>query len=116
MTEANVDFRGTKNKLPPSAQEIYKILIIEGPMTTKEVLDRVNYASRTVRYALKKLISLELVRKVPYLLDMRQSKYMVNKKRMSTEKSSASRRDELRLYTYNDYREKIDVNYSSRFD
>ncbi|MFX0201233.1 MAG: winged helix-turn-helix domain-containing protein [Candidatus Hodarchaeota archaeon] len=82
MIEANIDFRGTKNKLPPSAQEIYQILIDEGPMTTKEVLNRVNYASRTVRYALKKLISLELVRKVPYLLDMRQSKYLVNKRGM----------------------------------
>jgi hypothetical protein len=31
-----------------------------------------------VRYALKKLISLGLVRKVPYLLDMRQSKYLAH--------------------------------------
>ena len=77
MTEVNMNFRGAKNKLPPSAQEIYQILIDEGPMTTKEVLSRVNYASRTVRYALKKLTSLELVRKVPYLLDMRQSKYLI---------------------------------------
>jgi len=80
MIETNMDFRETKYKLPPSAQEIYQILIDEGPMTTKEVLSRVNYASRTVRYALKKLISLGLVRKVPYLLDMRQSKYLVDKR------------------------------------
>ncbi len=77
MTEVNIKFRGAKNKLPPSAQEIYQILIEEGPMTTKEVLSRVNYASRTVRYALKRLTALELVRKVPYLLDMRQSKYLI---------------------------------------
>lgn len=79
MTELNIDFWGKKEKLPPSAQEIYNILINEGPMTTKEVLGRVNYASRTVRYALKRLISLGLVRKIPYLLDMRQSKYLVPK-------------------------------------
>ncbi|MFX0195002.1 MAG: winged helix-turn-helix transcriptional regulator [Candidatus Hodarchaeota archaeon] len=79
MTEIKLDFWEKKEKLPPSAQEIYNILINEGPMTTKEVLGRVNYASRTVRYALKRLISLGLVRKIPYLLDMRQSKYLVPK-------------------------------------
>ncbi len=80
MSKENVDLLETKDKLPPSAREIYKILVDEGPMTTKEVLSRVNYASRTVRYALKKLISLGLVRKVPYLLDMRQSKYLAHKR------------------------------------
>ncbi|MFQ6124930.1 MAG: winged helix-turn-helix domain-containing protein [Candidatus Heimdallarchaeota archaeon] len=84
MTESirkeNINHLEMKDKLPPSAREIYKILVDEGPMTTKEVLSRVNYASRTVRYALKKLISLGLVRKVPYLLDMRQSKYLAHKR------------------------------------
>ena len=77
MTKAIKDVNMIKDKLPPSAQEIYRILINEGPMTTKEVLIRVNYASRTVRYALKKLIALGLVQKVPYLIDMRQSKYII---------------------------------------
>ncbi len=81
MTETNINFWGKKEKLSPSAQEIYNILINinEGPLTTKEVLGRVKYASRTVRYALKRLISLGLVRKIPYLLDMRQSKYLISK-------------------------------------
>lgn len=66
------------NKLPPSAREIYQILAAEEKgLTTKEVLNRVDYASRTVRYALKRLLTMGLVRKIPYLLDMRQSKYMV---------------------------------------
>ncbi len=79
MTETNINFWGKKEKLSPSALEIYNILINEGPLTTKEVLGRVKYASRTVRYALKRLISLGLVRKIPYLLDMRQSKYLISK-------------------------------------
>lgn len=73
------DFAEVKDKLPPSAREIYLILAAEKKgLTTKEVLNRVNYASRTVRYALKKLLAIGLVRKIPYLMDMRQSKYLVS--------------------------------------
>ncbi|MFQ6124818.1 MAG: ArsR family transcriptional regulator [Candidatus Heimdallarchaeota archaeon] len=67
------------NRLPPSARKIYLILAAEEKgLTTKEVLNRVTYASRTVRYALKRLLAMKLVRKLPYLMDMRQSKYMIN--------------------------------------
>jgi len=74
------EFKQLKDKLPPSAREIYQILADEEKgLTTKEVLNRVDYASRTVRYALKRLLTMGLVRKIPYLLDMRQSKYLVLK-------------------------------------
>ncbi len=70
------------SELPPSAKKIYTILSAvenrSSGLTTKEVLVRVNYASRTVRYALKRLVALQLIRKLPYLQDMRQSKYLVN--------------------------------------
>ncbi|MFQ6123350.1 MAG: helix-turn-helix domain-containing protein [Candidatus Heimdallarchaeota archaeon] len=76
----STEFSELKDKLPPSAREIYQILAAEEKgLTTKEVLNRVDYASRTVRYALKRLLSVGLVRKIPYLLDMRQSKYLVLK-------------------------------------
>ncbi len=75
----SIEFKEVMNRLPPSAREIYQILADEEKgLTTKEVLNRVNYASRTVRYALKRLLAMKLVRKLPYLMDMRQSKYMIN--------------------------------------
>ncbi len=75
----SIEFKEVMNRLPPSAREIYQILAVEEKgLTTKEVLNRVTYASRTVRYALKRLLAMKLVRKLPYLMDMRQSKYMIN--------------------------------------
>jgi predicted transcriptional regulator len=76
----HVNFNDVQNKLPPSARRVYEILekSDEG-LTTKDILSRVDYASRTVRYALKKLVATGLVRKLPYLLDMRQSRYLVPK-------------------------------------
>jgi len=66
-----------QDKLPPSARYIFEILLeSEEGLTTKDILSRVGYASRTVRYALKKLVAIGLVRKLPYLLDMRQSRYI----------------------------------------
>lgn len=75
----SIEFEEVMNRLPPSARKIYLILAAEEKgLTTKEVLNRVTYASRTVRYALKRLLAMKLVRKLPYLMDMRQSKYMIN--------------------------------------
>ncbi len=45
--------------------------------TSKEIQNRVSFASRTVRYALKILLNQDLIRRVPCLQDMRQSKYFL---------------------------------------
>lgn len=74
------EFEETIARLSPSARKIYIILAAEEKgLTTKEILNCVTYASRTVRYALKKLWTMKLIQKIPYLLDMRQSKYLVKK-------------------------------------
>ena len=75
----NLNVNDVESKLPPSARKVYVILLEEeNGLTTKELLEKVDYASRTVRYALKKLVATGLVRKLPYLMDMRQSKYLAN--------------------------------------
>ncbi|UCE11606.1 MAG: MarR family transcriptional regulator [Candidatus Thorarchaeota archaeon] len=44
--------------------------------TPKQLLDKVSFAPRTVRYALRKLLKLKLVKRVPCLQDMRQHVYI----------------------------------------
>jgi len=73
-------YSDVQDQLPPSARHVFEILLkCEEGLTTKDILSRVDYASRTVRYALKKLVATGLVRKLPYLLDMRQSRYIIQK-------------------------------------
>ena len=63
-------------KLSPSALEIY-IILKEGPFTPKDILCRTNLSPRTLRYALKKLLGLNLVRKFPNFQDLRQNYYAI---------------------------------------
>ncbi|MHA2213937.1 MAG: MarR family transcriptional regulator, partial [Candidatus Thorarchaeota archaeon] len=44
--------------------------------TPKQLLDKVSFAPRTVRYALRKLLKLNLVKRIPCLQDMRQHVYI----------------------------------------
>ena len=45
-------------------------------ITPKEILEKVTFAPRTVRYALRKLLKLQLVIRLPCLQDMRQHMYV----------------------------------------
>ncbi|MFQ6124894.1 MAG: winged helix DNA-binding protein [Candidatus Heimdallarchaeota archaeon] len=75
-----INFEIIMAKLPPSAQKIYLLLAAEeNGLTTKEIVRRVTFTSRTVRYALKKLLAMGLIQRSPYLLDMRQFKYRISK-------------------------------------
>ncbi|WXG42641.1 MAG: helix-turn-helix domain-containing protein [Promethearchaeati archaeon SRVP18_Atabeyarchaeia-1] len=64
-----------QNDIPPSALKIFGILKISGPLTPKAISNRTTFSSRTVRYALKILLKLGLVRKLPNLHDARQFIY-----------------------------------------
>jgi len=44
--------------------------------TPKQLLDKVSFAPRTVRYALRKLLKKKLIKRVPCLQDMRQWIYV----------------------------------------
>ncbi|MHA1143414.1 MAG: ArsR family transcriptional regulator [Candidatus Helarchaeota archaeon] len=66
---------GVAKKLTPSATEIYELLK-KGPSTSKHLLKQTSFAPRTLRYALKRLLSLKMIKKYPNFSDLRQSYYV----------------------------------------
>jgi DNA-binding MarR family transcriptional regulator len=68
--------------LPRSAIIILDHLSSAGPMSPKQIADSARLPSRTVSFALKKLMKQSLCKKVPNLLDMRQPLYHVNDERL----------------------------------
>jgi DNA-binding MarR family transcriptional regulator len=61
--------------IPPSAAKVLRILKNSGPLTPKDISGETTFSSRTVRYALKILLKLGLIRKLPNLRDARQFIY-----------------------------------------
>ncbi|MFX1449398.1 MAG: winged helix-turn-helix transcriptional regulator [Promethearchaeota archaeon] len=64
-------------KLSPSIQQIYYILKQNGAQTPKEISAQTSYAPRTLRYALKRLLELHLIKKAPNFDDLRQNYYKI---------------------------------------
>lgn len=73
---------GWMNDLPRSALVVLDHISAEGPMAPREISRRFNVPLRTVTFALKKLIKLNLLRKTPDLMDMRRPLYHANKDRV----------------------------------
>ncbi len=65
-------------KLTKSQMIVLEILRKNGKdgVTPKQLLDKVSFAPRTVRYALRKLLKKKLIKRVPCLQDMRQWIYV----------------------------------------
>jgi DNA-binding MarR family transcriptional regulator len=65
-------------KLTKSQMIVLNILRKQGKngVTPKELLSEVSFAPRTVRYALRKLLKKQLIKRVPCLQDMRQWIYV----------------------------------------
>lgn len=65
-------------KLTKSQMIVLDILRSSGRkgVTPKQLLDKVSFAPRTVRYALRKLLKKKLIKRVPCLQDMRQWIYV----------------------------------------
>ncbi len=65
-------------KLTKSQMIVLDILRRNGKngVTPKQLLDKVSFAPRTVRYALRKLLKKRLIKRVPCLQDMRQWIYV----------------------------------------
>lgn len=65
-------------KLTKSQMIVLDILRSSGKdgVTPKQLLDEVSFAPRTVRYALRKLLKKQLIKRVPCLQDMRQWIYV----------------------------------------
>ncbi|MFQ5831663.1 MAG: MarR family transcriptional regulator [Candidatus Thorarchaeota archaeon] len=65
-------------RLPKSAKIVLARLTIDGPMTPKDISDRVDLAPRTISFALRKLMKEELCHKIPNLSDMRRPYYQID--------------------------------------
>lgn len=58
--------------LPPSAETVYELLALEGPMTHRELCDAADMPPRTVRFAVSRLKEEGHVGKRLNLMDSRQ--------------------------------------------
>jgi len=65
-------------RTPKSAMAILGTLAQNGPMCPMEICEALHMAPRTVSFALRKLLSKKLLRKIPNLSDMRRPKYHLN--------------------------------------
>ncbi|MFX0108116.1 MAG: MarR family transcriptional regulator [Candidatus Hodarchaeota archaeon] len=68
--------------LTPTAIVVLQELAEKGPMTPLQIRKEMGLASRTVSTALQRLTDHRLCRRVPNLLDMRQSLYAADPVRM----------------------------------
>ena len=66
------------HRLTKSQKLVLKIVRTDGKrgVTPKQLLNKVSFAPRTVRYALRKLLKKELIKRYPCLQDMRQWIYV----------------------------------------
>ena len=64
--------------LPRSAVIVLDRLTSEGPLTPKDLSNKVDLAPRTVSFALRKLMGQKLCKKIPNLRDMRQPLYLAD--------------------------------------
>ncbi len=66
--------------LVPSMQKVIEVVDKEGPLSSSEIIEKVEFSTRAVRYALKHLVEYEILEKAPYLPDMRKTMYKISKK------------------------------------
>ncbi len=75
-----------KVEWPESCKKVFNVIIEEGrPLSSKEIVTRVSCSTRSVRYALKRLLDDNFVEKRPCLDDMRQTLYYTSVDRLKDE-------------------------------
>lgn len=74
--------------LPPSSQEVFQLLALEGPMTHRELVEHTEMPARTVRYAVRRLKEADCLGERVNLKDCRQRFFFV-KREASAEGGSA---------------------------
>ena len=77
-TETDLRYESRLYKLTKSQMIVLDTLRSSGTngVTPKQLLDEVTFAPRTVRYALRKLLKKQLIKRYPCLADMRQWIYI----------------------------------------
>ena len=78
MSEEELEIITESTNLTKSQMIVLSLLRESGGsgVTPKQLLDKVSFAPRTVRYALRKLLKKQLIKRVPCLQDMRQWIYV----------------------------------------
>ena len=78
MNDEEFELRVKASRLTKSQEIVLSILRSQGMngVTPKQLLGQVKFAPRTVRYALRKLLKKDLIRRIPCLQDMRQWIYI----------------------------------------
>ena len=78
MNDEEFELRVKASRLTKSQEIVLSILRSQGMngVTPKQLLGEVKFAPRTVRYALRKLLKKDLIRRIPCLQDMRQWIYI----------------------------------------
>ncbi|TFH08546.1 MAG: hypothetical protein E4H14_06250 [Candidatus Thorarchaeota archaeon] len=69
--------------LPKSALIVLDHIAAEGPIAPREISRKFDVPLRTVTFALKKLMKLDLLRRIPNLSDMRKPQYHTNHYRVN---------------------------------
>ena len=64
---------------PKSIKKVFGVIKREGPLTSAEIEDKSQYSDRTVRVALRKLLSLGLIKKSINWEDMRTALFHLPK-------------------------------------
>lgn len=77
-TDTDLRYESRMHKLTKSQMIVLDTLRSSGTdgVTPKQLLDEVTFAPRTVRYALRKLLKKNLIKRYPCLEDMRQWIYV----------------------------------------
>lgn len=73
--------------LPPSAEDVFELLALEGPLTHRELVEYTDMPARTVRYAVRRLKEADCLGERVNLKDCRQRFFFV-KREESTEATS----------------------------
>ena len=68
--------------LPKSALVVLDHIKAEGPLAPREISRKFDVPLRTVTFALKKLMKLDLLKRIPNLSDMRKPQYLPNNQRI----------------------------------
>jgi DNA-binding MarR family transcriptional regulator len=65
--------------LSNSAYKILEIIEEKGSINASDLTNELTVSTRTIHYSLKRLLEKSIIEKRPYLLDMRQTRYSLNK-------------------------------------
>jgi len=74
----------SSTSIPKSARIVLHSLATTGPMSPKEISNKSDLPLRTVSFALRRLTTQNLLRRIPNLQDMRQPLYLLESREIKS--------------------------------